>query len=162
MKKWKFILVLGSIMVAVFSNLSAQRGTAAAGGDHSNSTGSISFTIGLANYEMFNMPGCQMTIGHQQPHEFWVVTEVQSSHEAAEVTVYPNPASDHVVVQVSRYESVDLDLTLYDQNGRPVKSTRFSDGKTVLGLTDLAVGIYFINVSHEGETLKVFKILKAN
>lgn len=163
MKKWKFILLLCSLLMGGYTTqLHAQRGTAAAGGDHNNTVGSLSFTIGLVDYDYLLAPNCEMTLGHQQPHEFWVVTEVESSQIPVEVTVYPNPASDHIVVQVSHYENEVVDLTLIDQNGRPVKSAQFSGGKVVLGLDDLSLGIYFVKVSHEGESLKVYKILKAN
>jgi hypothetical protein len=67
------------------------------------------------------------------------------------VVLYPNPASDQVFVHFFGNVPENLDMSVMDLNGRTVKSglkTLAGDDKTsVVNVTDLAPGIYLLNIT---------------
>ena len=66
--------------------------------------------------------------------------------------VYPNPASEGLNVRVPGREMVPMSVTLRDPVGRIVRSVR-AKGAIQLDVTDLAVGVYLLQVELEGHTL---------
>jgi len=79
------------------------------------------------------------------------------SFEQANLSVYPNPASDVVNVSVDALVS---NVAIVDLNGRTVKSVKFDGVSTAsVNVSDLASGIYMMTVSSDkGTTTK--KIVK--
>lgn len=74
------------------------------------------------------------------------------------VTIYPNPARDEVNITFEALKDMDLSVQLYDVIGREVKSMKtfsISPGKQVrsIEVMDLAKGIYYLELSTEGESI---------
>lgn len=69
--------------------------------------------------------------------------------ESANAMVFPNPASEMIVVQVKDLNKTTLDLELYDMTGKLIQKTQIYPGST-LGYFDLKTvydGEYFIKIS---------------
>lgn len=70
---------------------------------------------------------------------------------AATFDVYPNPATDKVVVEVSETSSEDANITVFDVNGQIVSSTVLNAGKSSVEVNTsaLASGVYTVRVNSQ-------------
>jgi len=78
--------------------------------------------------------------------------------DAAEISFYPNPVQENLVVEMSNLQE-DVMLELYDITGKMVLSKTSSKSKTILNLSNLASGVYFIKASTSTK-FSLAKILK--
>ncbi|MBI3511736.1 MAG: T9SS type A sorting domain-containing protein [Bacteroidetes bacterium] len=66
------------------------------------------------------------------------------------IGIYPNPASGNFTVNAERLEGNGFVMDLYSPTGQLVRSEKLSaDGKTKVNTTDLAPGIYLVNIHNE-------------
>jgi len=70
---------------------------------------------------------------------------------AATFDVYPNPATDKVVVEVSETSSEDANITVFDVNGQIVSSTVLNAGQSSVEVNTsaLASGVYTVRVNSQ-------------
>ena len=74
------------------------------------------------------------------------------------INVYPNPATDHVIVSYSGNSRIVVQL--FNSNGQQVSVTENNNGRQVLiNLSSLNPGIYFVKITQDGniETRKILK-----
>ena len=71
-----------------------------------------------------------------------------------EISIIPNPASDLIAVQIKDLITSDLDITLYDINGKVIKHKRIYAGSTIayFNAQTLYEGVYLINISSNNYT----------
>jgi len=67
-------------------------------------------------------------------------------------TIFPNPANDKLTIHHSKEIG---NIGLYDLSGRLIRSYTVSDTNTVLDISDLDSGVYFLTV--DGKTVKFIK-----
>ncbi|MEO6723656.1 MAG: reprolysin-like metallopeptidase [Ferruginibacter sp.] len=73
--------------------------------------------------------------------------------------IYPNPAKDKLNINLTGYEGVS-EMKLYDVNGKQISSQRTSQTNSLMDISRLARGVYFIKViTANGEVLNQ-KIVK--
>jgi hypothetical protein len=66
------------------------------------------------------------------------------------VRVSPNPARDFAVFQISDFTAENVEVRLFDQQGKMVRQTQLSGGNGRLDLSDLATGIYYYELRGKG------------
>jgi len=73
----------------------------------------------------------------------------------ASVSIFPNPASDLLAVQINDLVKEDLDINLVDMKGASVKTAHINKGATIAYFDLQAVyeGAYVISVSCGGKVL---------
>jgi hypothetical protein len=106
---------------------------------------------------------CTHTNGDNTPvveetYAEWVVkgsTGIESI-AAAKLSVYPNPATDYVVIENI---SAGSDITVNDLSGRTVYKQTAASNKETLSVASLAKGIYFVTVQ-TGNNKTVGKLIK--
>lgn len=73
--------------------------------------------------------------------------------DAEELSIYPNPASDYFNFELVLEEQVDLDITIYDVNGRMVSKVKELNCEGTytkqVNISDLASGVYIVLVRGE-------------
>jgi hypothetical protein len=74
-----------------------------------------------------------------------------------EVSIYPNPTSDYVTVEL--YEAINSTIQIYTINGQLIKSLNFYQYTTV-DLQDFNNGIYLLNITDENGNQEVKKVIK--
>ena len=84
-------------------------------------------------------------------HQFVGIEEIER-----QVNLYPNPASDKVIIEIA--ESSDLQLNLMDMHGRVVKKASCFSQRIELDISDLDKGIYFLQVAKD-KTLMSKKLI---
>ena len=130
-------------------------------------TGTVSFW-GVINAVNFN--------GNQDGGDLWntdslvihedttvVVNGVRELQGNMEVNVYPNPATDHLHIELSNAISGAYELSVFDAAGREImkQNEHISSGSStvVVNTSNWSQGIYFVKVSKDG-IQKVEKIVK--
>jgi hypothetical protein len=141
--------------------LSAQESVPAAGGDTSNTSGSVSYSVGQVVYNTHTGNNGTVAEGVHQPYEISVVVGIKEANDInLSFTVYPNPAHEFLTLEVNKLSLENLACHLYDPEGKMLKSTNLIESRTNISLTHLAPGIYFLKVTDNNRELKTFKIIK--
>ncbi|RXR33121.1 T9SS type A sorting domain-containing protein [Flavobacterium piscinae] len=83
------------------------------------------------------------------------------SNEKLNYSVYPNPVKDYLFVNFDNNNSEELELSLYDLNGRMIMSESHlaSTGQKMINMQQLDLGVYFLVISTNG-SVKTHKIIK--
>jgi Secretion system C-terminal sorting domain len=84
------------------------------------------------------------------------IISVNLDSKLTEISVYPNPATDHITISLPA--AGNYKIALINSNGQLMnKPVLVSGNSTVLDVDGLKAGIYFIHVSHDGknDTLKI-------
>jgi hypothetical protein len=86
-------------------------------------------------------------------HMLNVHTNISKSKE--EVSLYPNPFSDHAVLKIENNSNLkNTGLVITDLSGRVVKQLVITGNETIINRNGLADGMYFYTVFCNGETVK--------
>lgn len=64
----------------------------------------------------------------------------------AEISIYPNPADNHVSVEVDNMNEISLNLSITDHIGREVETMHISQKKTNIQVSHLPAGVYHISI----------------
>lgn len=84
-----------------------------------------------------------------------VITEIFSANTRNKFSVYPNPASLSATLNVELAAEGDVVITVYDIQGKTLKTIRFAAQSTsltyILSLDDLSGGIYTVTVQSGSE-----------
>jgi N-acetylneuraminic acid mutarotase len=76
------------------------------------------------------------------------------------VELYPNPFSEKTTIRISGLDnSSKADVKLYDHLGKEVFSNSYENGTHQLDRAQLANGLYFMEVRHNGKMLSVKKVV---
>lgn len=75
-----------------------------------------------------------------------------------EYSVYPNPASDVLNINVSNSGSNDV-LKIYNILGEEVKNVQLKDGKNAVNVADLNNGVYFYSVIRNSQVIESKKLV---
>lgn len=80
------------------------------------------------------------------------VTSVSEERNTVSPMVFPNPAMDVIIIQISAPLRVNASITMYDLAGRQVRSSVIHAGSTMayLDVQTLYAGTYRINIEHNG------------
>lgn len=140
------------------ADLSAQQNTDASGGNASGIGGSASFSIGQVDYITASDSSGNITQGLQQSYEILIIRGIEEID--INLTLYPNPAVDFVVLSVQNTTIENMTYMLYDVQGKLIENKKLNDSQTSISMADLANDIYFIKVLNNVSELKIFKIIK--
>jgi type IX secretion system substrate protein len=77
------------------------------------------------------------------------------------ISLYPNPVQDelNLLMADSRFTGYPISMTLYNALGQKIKDMDIAAAWTTINMTDLAPGLYLVNVSI-WQVQKSFRIIK--
>ena len=86
----------------------------------------------------------------------------QNFIEDASMVIYPNPATDFIKVNFNLLETTDVNIYVYDINGRVLKSAAYGDlqkstHNMSMDLNGLKTGLYFVSIQ-AGKSVNTRKI----
>ncbi len=121
--------------------------------------------LGGGYYEDTGINGCDsydnILVYYKKGSETWgtpfVFTGVETLSNARNVTVYPNPASDKIVVETNDYQN-PVTFELYSLGGNRVLCQTCYSAKQDVDMKSVENGLYFYKVSTSGQILKNGKI----
>ena len=148
-----FLLGLMTMSVVV----SAQEVISTAGGDHSNGSDRITYTIGQPVYHTVSTGNSVLTQGFQQP---WaVVTGIEDPVAGVGViSVFPNPVGHSLNIQST--EANAGHFALYGVDGRLVTTGPLTGPLTTVDMEEYSNGDYLLNITGtDQEPLGTHKII---
>lgn len=162
MKKLYIVLLICFIGVyasgqKISSYVIASAGESAEAGDVS-----ISWTLGELAIETFETTNIILTQGFQQGY-FEITSIGEPLSNNFELKIFPNPATEYVMVDLQSEEIKDGIIQMYDMNGRLVYNEKFNviEGPNRIDLADLNSSQYILKVSTaSGEVLQTLKLIK--
>ncbi len=159
-KPLKLSIVLLSVLGLTLS-LRAQDAIPASGGEASGSDGSVSYTVGQVLYSLSSGTNGSVAEGVQQPFEISVVVGIdQARNITLNCKAYPNPAIDLLTLEVDKPEDKDLYYQLYDATGKMLVSKKLDNIRTLIPMEEFPPAIYFLKITDNQQSVKVFKIVK--
>jgi hypothetical protein len=75
-----------------------------------------------------------------------------------EMNIYPNPATSYVMINSKNGAADQLNIQLFNQAGQMVKQVN-GNGNTVVAVSDLNTGNYFVRVSGNNTATQTFKLM---
>ena len=161
MRHKKLVLSAVILLSLGVTGLQAQQTITAAGGDGSGSGGSVSYTVGQVIYHTNAGTNGSESQGVQQPFEISVITAVPEAKDISlEFLVYPNPATDYVILKTGTYEVKNLSYVLYDIGGRLLGHDKIQSSETNISMQAFLPSTYILKVIDNNKVIKIFKIIK--
>jgi hypothetical protein len=152
------ILII-AVFVTCCQRLLAQEVIATAGSTLSNSNGSISFTIGESVANTLTKGDKTITQGFQQANiSVSMVNELKDLF--FNISVFPNPASNVLILKISKDDVTGIQYLLYDILGKLLLQKKLESNETSVPVNQLAKGLYILKVQEGMKELKTFKIIK--
>lgn len=78
----------------------------------------------------------------------------------AEMKVYPNPASSHINVEVSRTVKGAIYMEVYNMLGQQLQHVDATDNKAQIGIADLPAGAYIVDCYSDGIKVAAARFIK--
>ena len=153
----KKLLILAFLLQALLIN--AQQVITTAGNYNSNTSGSLSWTMGEGIIDTYTSTSVILTQGFQQS-KLTVTAVPEISGNSSSIIVYPNPTEDFVSLKVNTGLGLDFKYQLYDLNGKLLTEQKLTSSETVISFRDRVPGTYLLKLLNKDQVLKIFKINK--
>ena len=152
---------LTTIIALIFSvGLHAQETVPATGGDATGAGGSSSYTVGQVVYIKNTGTNGSVAQGVQQPYEISISVGIEVTAINLELVAYPNPTNNALTLNIVNYNNEKLTYQLYDMQGKLLDSKQVVDSSTTIGMQELPVSTYLLNVLDNNALIKTFRIVK--
>ncbi len=128
------------------------------GADHVPYTSNLAYmdtTVRFVSNFLFRNLGCSPADPNPLPNTF--TTAIATTNRAMDVSVFPNPASSQITIQLNTAGKNHIQLA--DLNGRIVVQQIATVQKTVLDITRLTPGVYVVKVLGENGEFVAKKVL---
>lgn len=155
-------LLVCLLLGASLTNVQAQEAPVATGGNASNASGSVDYSIGQIVYSTNSGVTGSVSQGIQQPYEIFTLGTDNFPNISLQMVVYPNPTTSSVSLKIEGLTFSTLEYQLFDLKGRQISNQKISQSETQIPLENLPSATYFLNVSDRNKTIKSFKIIKTN
>jgi hypothetical protein len=129
------------------------------------SNGSVSFTLGeLRVLSTTDSDGNSLGEGFaNSATSSTTVTAIKTpSIDELNVSIYPNPSSELVFIEILDTKLEWVYVKIIDQTGRLILSEQYQGIRNKIGINtqDLPQGIYILNLSDNNQTLGTYNLLK--
>ena len=140
--------------------LHAQETVPATGGDATGAGGSSSYTVGQVVYTTNTGTNGSVAQGVQQPYEISISVGIEVTAINLELVAYPNPTNNALTLNIGNYNNEKLTYQLYDMQGKLLDSKQVVNSSTTIGMQELPVSTYLLNVLDNNAVIKTFRIVK--
>ena len=127
----------------------------ASGASFQNSSGYISYSIGEVITTTLTSSSAILTQGFHQTR-FRTVPVINQS--AIQMSVFPNPVKDLLILQIG--DPLGFDYLLYDVRGGLLERGQVLDERTEINFSALAPAVYILRVTNHKEEVRLFQIVK--
>jgi opacity protein-like surface antigen len=162
LEKIKFMKTICFILVLCFSTFSAiaQESINSIGSEATGSGGTVAYSIGQAVYTYESGTNGNISQGVQQPYEIYSVGIKETTLDIS-LSVFPNPTTDNLTLQITDYNNEKLTYQLFDLSGKLLSNGQIITQQTKINTTNLPSTTYFIKViNQENNQFQSFKIIK--
>ncbi len=160
-KNYSKLLMLSLLFSLITPGLHAQESFNATGNNISGTGGSTSYSVGQLVYTTNTATNGSVVQGVQQPYEISVVTGLEEAKGInLSISVYPNPTTYNLTLEVKSFELSNLKFQLYDIQGKLLQDEIITDNRTSIDMSNLVPATYFMKVIQSDQEVKTFKIIK--
>ena len=160
-KNYSKLLMLSLLFSLITPGLHAQESVNATGNNTSGTGGSTSYSVGQLVYTTNTATNGSVVQGVQQPYEISVVTGLEEAKGInLSISVYPNPTTYNLTLEVKNFELSNLNFQLYDIQGKLLQNEIITDNRTSIDMSNLVPATYFVKVIQSDQEVKTFKIIK--
>lgn len=157
-KSRPIVLLTAGLLWAGFAQ--AQESANASGGDATGSGGTVAYSIGQVVYTTNTGSNGSVAQGVQHAYEIFTVG-IKETELNISLSVFPNPTTDNLTLQISDYNNEKLSFQLFDIQGKQLSNGQIVAQQTQINLNSLPTATYFINVvNQENKKVQSFKIIK--
>lgn len=159
MKTKKVIFCITLLLCFSILNVYAQENVNASGGDALGSGGSTAYSVGLVVYTTSTGPSGSANQGIQQPYDIAILGNKETALTIS-LTVFPNPITSSLILQIKEFDNEDLKYQLSDTQGKLLKTGSISSSQTQINTNPISSGTYILTVIQENKQIQSFKIIK--
>ena len=160
MRQIKSILCFVLLLCLGLYGLHAQEAVPAAGGDATGHGGSASYTVGQVVYTTIGPVGSAVQ-GIQISYEIYELPMIKDAKDITlECSIYPNPVTDILTLQIKNNLLENLTYYLYDMKGKLLINKKIVSSETIISMTYFPKAVYLLNVTDNKRVLKSFKVIK--
>jgi len=153
----KALLTFSFIFLFYTNQTNAQQIISAGGDNFTNSTLSVSWTIGEPITETVSNSSNILTQGfHQSKLNITEIYNINS--EGVSISLFPNPTQDFVNLKVEDYEN--LSFQLFSFNGKLIQTNKLFSEKTEIKMNNLSASAYFLKIFKGTKLIKTYQIIK--
>ncbi|HNW50632.1 MAG TPA: T9SS type A sorting domain-containing protein [Prolixibacteraceae bacterium] len=154
-----------TVFVICGCRLSAQEVVPASGGNASGNGGSASYSVGQVVYTTITGSEGLVAQGVQQAYEIEDVTSIHGiSGVSLSCSVYPNPTTNFLVLNVQEAATDNLSYVVCDLNGKTLENKPLQGSTTTINMGTLVSGTYFVKLVQKVKSVstdvKTFKVVK--
>ncbi|NLL28843.1 MAG: T9SS type A sorting domain-containing protein [Bacteroidales bacterium] len=159
--KQKQLTLSALLLLAIgLTGLQAQTSVNAAGGNGTGSGGSVSYSVGQVVYTSNSGNGGTVDQGVQHAYEIFTIGINETALDIS-LTVFPNPTTENLTLQISDYNNEKLSYQLFDMQGKELSKEQIVAQQTLIDMSSLPTATYFLNVvNQESKKVQSFKIIK--
>lgn len=145
-------------MISAIPLIYGQNNTVSCGGDISNASGSVSYTVGQVVFNHVENTSGSVREGVQQTYSADIITGAERNE--IQLSVFPNPTNERAVLQIEPEYLGLLNYSLFNAAGQLINTQALQNTETAVSLANLANGIYILSVDNGTKTIKSFRIVK--
>ena len=154
-----FVFLAFSLSFSAIGQTASHQVLSASGGDATGSGGSIAYSVGQIVYTTNTGLTGSVAQGVEQAYEIYSVGIKETALNIS-LSIFPNPTSDFLTLNVQDYNNKALSYNLLDEQGKLVLNEQITTQDTQIAMSTLARGAYFINVLQANKKIQIFKIIK--
>jgi hypothetical protein len=147
---------LSSISFVMYGQTKTQQMIGSAGNSVSNGTAQLSWSVGEPITKTGSNGGIELAQGfHPRTLSITSMDELGSSS----ISIYPNPTSDLLLVDLNEKNISKGSYTLTDIHGRVIQQEKIETAKFQVSFRELPAAAYLIQISIE-DKIRTYKIIK--
>lgn len=154
-----FLFCFGSTIL-IGTGLFSQVSVDVAGGQASGASGKLDYSIGQIVYTNFSSSAGNLNEGVQQTYDIIILSD-ETLGDRDEAMVFPNPASESVVVKMKNSGDADR-YELLNANGKVLRTEKLMATETTLNIQNYSEPLFFLRVYDNTKKCKTFKLIKVN
>lgn len=132
----------------------------AAGGTATGDNGVSTYSVGQLVHTLNTGSNGSVAGGIQQPYDISVQTGMENRNITLQCSVYPNPATDFLKLNIENTDFGELGYKLYDINGRILEIREIKERETTIPMGSYSSSYFILKVFQSGSEIKSFKIIK--
>lgn len=137
----------------------SQERAVSAGNDFIGVGGSVSFTVGIPDYQQVSTGGNFITEGIQQPYEIYSLS-VEEWDMSIPISVFPNPTVNYFTIALDILDQKNLSYELNDASGRLILKGTLTETQTLVDVSTLIPATYFLSIINSQKNIQSYKLIK--
>lgn len=154
------IIVLVGINFSFDAQNTIYQVIATSGESFKNSNFQLDWTLGELQTETYDGLDITLTQGFQQADYKKTVTEIEKSElYPTNITVFPNPTSDFIYININNLPIINLEYIITDILGKYLIINNITNNNTKISFNTFKKGTYFIGIKQNSKILQTLKII---